>query len=135
QDVFVRAEGLLGELQQLEPAGRKVLGSWQQQQQRGWRLDPHFFVLPRDVFALVSAPEVISRLAAHGPHSVFGELSSIAAGISAWMHAFAVERRQLQGAHARSDHGLACQVNTVTMHPVSPEELHALGQSPASFRC
>jgi len=136
QDVFVRAEGFLGELQQLEPAGRKVLGSWQQQQhQRTWRLDPHFFVLPRDIFALLSAPEVISRLAAHGPHSVFGELSSMAAGISAWMHAFAVERRQLQGAHARSDQGLACQVNTVTMHPVSPEELHALGQSPASFRC
>ncbi|OLP84311.1 hypothetical protein AK812_SmicGene34817 [Symbiodinium microadriaticum] len=77
QDVFVRAEGFLGELQQLEPAGRKAFQ----------RLDPHFFVLPRDVFTLVS---------------VFGELSSIAAGISAWMHAFAVERRQLLAAKFRA---------------------------------
>ncbi|CAE7344029.1 MEE40 [Symbiodinium natans] len=133
-DVFVRPEGFLDELQRLEPAGRKVLGSWQPQQ-RSWRLDPHFFILPRDVFALISAPEVISRLAAHGPHSVFGDLSGLAAGVSAWMHAFDVERRQLQGAHARKDPALVCQVDTVTLHPVSPEELQALSHSPSSFQC
>eukprot|EP00435_Cladocopium_sp_Y103_P009368 s3268_g2.t1 len=60
------------------------------------RLDPHFFVLPRDVFVLLSAPEVISRLAVSGFHQIFGDLSELGAGLSSWAHAYDIQRLPLR---------------------------------------
>ncbi|CAJ1437557.1 unnamed protein product, partial [Effrenium voratum] len=132
QDVFVRAGRFLDELQGLEPPGGKVLGSWSRLP-GGWRLDPHFFVLPRDVFVLLSAPELISRLAVQGFNQAFGDLSNLDAGVSTWMHAFAVERLQMRA--SQRGQALACPADTVTLYPISPEELAALGRSPAAFGC
>eukprot|EP00913_Durusdinium_trenchii_P009694 g9110.t1 len=94
------------------------------------QLDDHFFVLPRDIFTLISAPEVISRLAVTGYHQVFGDLSVLSAGISSWMHAYAVERSPLP---STLRHGpLVCTSRSVTLHPVSPEELEGLFNFPGT---
>eukprot|EP00931_Biecheleriopsis_adriatica_P119410 TRINITY_DN94632_c0_g1_i1.p1 TRINITY_DN94632_c0_g1~~TRINITY_DN94632_c0_g1_i1.p1 ORF type:complete len:1060 (+),score=199.19 TRINITY_DN94632_c0_g1_i1:375-3182(+) len=135
QDVFVQADRLLAQLQSLEPPGGKVLGAWKQLQ-AAWRLEPHFFALPRDMFALLSAPEVISRLASSGHDAVFGDLSMLGSGLSSWMRAYAVERKQLPGMHARANlPGLVCPQGTLTLHPVSAAELHKLSRSPSTHGC
>jgi len=81
QDVFIHADRLLQHLQGVEPPGGKVLGAWSTEPPR---LDPHFFMMPRDVFVLLSAPEVISRLASSG-FDAFGDQSLVGFGRSSWL--------------------------------------------------
>jgi len=126
QDVFVHAERLMGSLQGVEPPGGKVVGAWSAEPPR---LDPHFFMLPRDVFVLLSAPEVISRLASSG-FDVFGDLSVLGAGLSSLMRAFSVDRVQLPGVYQRGGlPNLVCPQGTVTL------ELHQLSAAPAEHGC
>eukprot|EP00434_Breviolum_minutum_P010299 symbB.v1.2.009089.t1/scaffold570.1/size221114/4 len=137
QDVFVSFQHFMEQLQIYEPPAGKVLGQWTVQETPSlktpsWRLDPHFFVLPRDVFTLLSAPEVISRLAVTGLHQIFGDLSSLGAGLSCWMHAYGIERLPLPSI---SRGHLVCPSRSVTLHPVKPEELQALFEAPTAFGC
>lgn len=131
QDVFVSFQHFMDTLQLLEPPAGKVLGEWQPTP-TSWRLDPHFFVLPRDVFVLLSAPEVISRLAVSGFHQIFGDLSELGAGLSSWAHAYDIQRLPLRSTKRGE---VVCPSSSVTLHPVAPEELQALFDSPTPFGC
>jgi len=164
QDVLVQPERLLAALHVQEPPVRKALGSWRDLQdaasvgaaalasvaaaaassvvdvattrESARRLDPHFFALSRDVFSLLSAPEVSSRLVSWGRDLALGDLARIGGGLNAWLRALAVQQVALPGMHmigagAGTD-SLSCPPGTLALHPVSAEQLYSLSRSPGT---
>jgi len=163
QDVFVQPDRLLAALQQHEPPTGKVLGAWRPAEAHSarmatassqglgpvvaegsggttWQLDVSLFALARDVFALLSAPEVLSRLASMGSDVTLGSLADLVGGLSIWLRALAVKRVSLPSVFLRdADHRdgvVNCPSGTLALHPVTAEELQAWSQLPAgAFPC
>ena len=99
-------------------------------------LDPQLFALSRDVFSLLSSPTVNSRLGRTGFDKSLGDLRGLAGGLNSWLRALAIDRVALPGMHVAGHSGIdasrlgaGCPAGTLALHPVSPDQLHALSHS------
>eukprot|EP00928_Gymnodinium_smaydae_P052620 TRINITY_DN3663_c0_g2_i2.p1 TRINITY_DN3663_c0_g2~~TRINITY_DN3663_c0_g2_i2.p1 ORF type:complete len:1136 (+),score=204.34 TRINITY_DN3663_c0_g2_i2:476-3409(+) len=132
QDILVSFSRVIQALQQNDQAEGKVLGSWTTSTPAaagGGLLDPRFFAMSRDVFALLSAPALSSRLAYAGPDPEVGDLASLRGGLNAWLRPFTFKRLTLPGIHLGvSGAGATCSQETLAWGPVSPEQLHGLSE-------
>merc|ERR1740121_641662 len=127
QDVFFNAELVLLALQMHEPPHGKVLGSWGMIHDTQFWVNPEFFFLSRDVFKLVSAPEVSSRVGAKGEDATLGSLASLGGGLNALLRAFHVERVPVPAMHTSAAAAQGCPRDALALHPVSAGELSELG--------
>merc|ERR1712194_998123 len=159
QNVFVHFERFLHVMQTQDPPRAKVLGSWRIAQaaaiaggtalagvatavssavtkanslvRSSWQLDTQFFAMSRDVFSILSAPELMSRLRSKGQDAAYGDLALIAGGVNAWLRGLAIDRVSLPGMHLQ-DIGapnVICPSGALALHPVSVERLQALSGS------
>lgn len=106
------------------------------------RLDPRLFALSRDVFALLSAPAMISRLATSGNDASLGDLSVWGSGLTAWLRAFKIDRVSLPGVFvdtsglpSRAPGSFSCPHGALALHPVTPQQMHALSRDAESAAC